>query len=449
MPDPTETRVASGPAAPAVGNGLAFALFLVVTAILFVRPSEVIPAVYGWQIYEAAICLCAMASLPSILRQFRLSALRDRPVTVCVLGLVVAVAFSYFAKLAVSSGVTYASEFGKQVVYYLLLVANVNTIVRLKRFLYWLVGFTCMLTALALLHHHGVIQIPGLEELREEHFDEDNDELVVVERLRSTGIYNDPNDLCLALVTAMAISAYGLCRPGAGFGRVVWLAFLGVFGYALMLTQSRGGMLALLVGVLVFIWARFGWKRGLILSAVTLPALLVLFAGRQTSFDITNRSDTAMSRFQLWNEGLQLFKESPLFGIGYGQYADEVELVAHNSFVHTFTELGFFGGTLFAGAFGCAILGSRKAGRTGDRLTQSLRPCLLAIITAYGVALLSLSRAYVTPTYGILGLGAAYTALAADPPPLRISARFLLRLALGGVATLGTLYLAARFLARL
>ena len=46
-----------------------------------------------------------------------------------------------------------------------------------------------------------------------------------------------------------------------------------------------------------------------------------------------------------------LLRQAPLFGIGVGKYEDEVGLVAHNSFVHAYTELGIFGGALFLGAF--------------------------------------------------------------------------------------------------
>ena len=35
-----------------------------------------------------------------------------------------------------------------------------------------------------------------------------------------------------------------------------------------------------------------------------------------------------------------MLKFSPLWGVGYGSFADVHELVAHNSFVHCFAELG-------------------------------------------------------------------------------------------------------------
>src|SRR5205823_3488992 len=94
------------------------------------------------------------------------------------------------------------------------------------------------------------------------------------------------------------------------------------------------------------------------LAAVVLPALFALFAGRQT--DLSAAGGTGQARIQLWSEGLALFREAPFFGVGQGSYAEHVDQVAHNSFVECYAELGFFGGTLFLGAFFCAVCVLRR-----------------------------------------------------------------------------------------
>ena len=91
-------------------------------------------------------------------------------------------------------------------------------------------------------------------------------------------------------------------------------------------------------------------------------------------------------------------------------------LVAHNSYVHCFVELGFIGGTFF---FGCFFLTIWALYRTwlGQHhlLSPELRrmlPYIAAIMTAWCVGMLSLSRCYAPSTYMIAGLGAAYVNLA-------------------------------------
>jgi hypothetical protein len=62
-----------------------------------------------------------------------------------------------------------------------------------------------------------------------------------------------------------------------------------------------------------------------------------------------------------------------------------------------------------------------------------IRPYLLGFVAAYVVGMLSLSRAYIAPTYMIPALAVAYAGLpeiARRLPPLRFDLRLVLRLVL-------------------
>jgi hypothetical protein len=105
-----------------------------------------------------------------------------------------------------------------------------------------------------------------------------------------------------------------------------------------------------------------------------------------------------------------------VFGIGVGEYEEHVGMVAHNSYVHAFVEMGLLGGTLFAGAVSLAVYGvwrcERDAGPAGDPALLRLRPYLLAALAGYAAAMLSLSRCYIVPTMLMLALATAYRNLA-------------------------------------
>jgi hypothetical protein len=94
---------------------------------------------------------------------------------------------------------------------------------------------------------------------------------------------------------------------------------------------------------------------------------------------------------------------------------EEVGLVAHNSFIHGFVELGIFGGPIFLGMFTCGLLGLYRLGSLkpdeADREMVRARPYLMAIVAGYAVCLLTLTRNYVVPTYMIIGLAGAYFAI--------------------------------------
>jgi O-antigen ligase len=400
----------AGVAGTGVAGTGAFALFILLNATLFVRPAEIVPSLDGWPIYAVLATLALLAAIPAVLPQLTGRALLDRPISTCVVGMLTAVVLSHLSSFYIWGARTAGMEFLKVVIYYLLLVGVIDRVERLRQFLGWLVALTILVTGLAVLQYHGAIDIPALTAVEQSFVDPDTGETSIVVRLVSTGIFNDPNDLCLLLIVAIAACVHGLEDRRWGSWRVFWIAPLALFAYAMTLTQSRGGFLGLLAAVVVFIWVRKGWRKGLPLAALALPVMFFIFAGRQTDLDVGE--GTAQSRIQLWSEGLTLFRRAPVFGFGYGTFAEEVGLVAHNSFVHSFAELGFFGGSVFLGAFALGFRTLKRIGgsmtRVGDADLVRLRPYLMAIVAGYAVGMISLSRAYVVPTYLVLGLAAAY-----------------------------------------
>src|SRR5690606_7398910 len=57
----------------------------------------------------------------------------------------------------------------------------------------------------------------------------------------------------------------------------------------------------------------------------------------------SSKEESAGSRIDAWYEGIQMFKNHPMFGVGYGNFMDHHYLTAHNSFVLGFAEMGLFG----------------------------------------------------------------------------------------------------------
>jgi putative inorganic carbon (hco3(-)) transporter len=429
-----------------------YLLFLMVNAILFLRPSEIIPELAGVRIYETVIVCCLVCSLLSVARQFSLSALAARPITVGVLLFWPLCGLSQLMRLDLTLAGDCFWDFFKIVVYYLLLVGVVNTPARLRNFLAALAVFITVLTMVAVLRYYGVITItpPPMIKLEEKdrrdkkddgtsvtvddkYFDNATGEEKIVKRLRGTGIFNDPNDLCLALVTGILLCLYGLGEARLGPARVFCVLPLGLFMFALRLTSSRGGLLGLVAGLGVLFTCRYGWRKAVLLGGLALPVMLAVFGGgRMTDISQAASEGTGQARLQLWRDGMVLFKEQPLFGVGMNEYQSHARQVAHNSFLHAFTELGIAGGTVFLGLFYCAFFGLRHVQRAYvlDRDLHRMLPYMLALVGAYGVGILSLSRNYEVPTYTMLGLAAAYLAMVPVYPAgakLRCSGQLALR----------------------
>ena len=432
---------------------MGFLLFILLNATLFIRPAEIVSGLEGAPIYQCIILCCLAVAFPRVFELFSREAVVSRPINVCVVCVWVAVVVSHLARLNTFDARETGFEFGKVILYFLLVVALVDTPARLRELLLWLAAFITILAAIAVLHYHGHIEIPSLTILEEREWNSETHEFEITPRLRSTGIFNDPNDLSLILGVGILISLYFAGEKSRGPVRFIWLAPVVLFGYTLVLTKSRGGLLGIGTGLLILSYARYGWRKTAAVAMLAVPLLLAA-GGRQTNFNI-DKTDTGQQRVQFWAEGVLLFKQSPLFGIGAAQFVEEVRHVAHNSFVQAYVELGFLGGTVFVGGYYCAVQGLRRlrfipAGYVDPELAR-MRPYLMAMILGYVVGMLSLSVNYVQPTYLPLALASIYIRLNEEETgiqTLRLDGRLVKRLVLVSILCVVTMYISIRLMSR-
>ena len=410
-------RCAESPLSRSPGFG--FFLFILLHAILFLRPHELIPEFGEPPIYNVIILASLAASSSAVLRQLTSSSLSKDPIVACALCLMGSVLLSDLSHLRIGESINSGIEFIKLLLYFLLLLALLDSFARLRRFLVWLCLFVLIVVSLALLHYYKIISIHSLEAYYErqwELIDDETGEPNVLARLQATGIYGNPNDLSRILVVGILLGLYFLGDRRLGLLRPLPLIPIGLFGQGLHLTYSRGGLLSLFAGLFALFHDRYGRAKTLLVSALILPILLVAFGGRQTKF--TTSEGTGQERIKIWNEGFVLLRGSPVFGIGMNQYAEQLRIVAHNSFVHCYVELGFIGGTFFFALFYLPFVALRSKSRDQakelDPESIRLRPFVFAILIATVVGMLSSARSYTVPTYLIVGLCAAFLRVSSD-----------------------------------
>jgi len=161
-------------------------------------------------------------------------------------------------------------------------------------------------------------------------------------RSRGTGIFSDPNDLAATMTAGLAL-AFSRVLDRQGISRLVYCLLAGTMVWAIVLTNSRSGLLALIVMctgyLIVFSKNR---AKAVVLAALLAASLLAVAPERMRNFD--SREESANSRKGFWQEGLTQLKHNPFTGIGYLKFAEvNGGFVAHNSFVHCFAELGLPG----------------------------------------------------------------------------------------------------------
>lgn len=403
-------------AAPATAG---MAAVVVLNGFLIIRPEEMEPEVLGGlRLYLLAILACLVAYASGIRRELSSPRLARNPLLVLILLILAAVVMSQLGRGRLDRAIADGSDFFKIIVYYLVLVAAITTRARLRVFFTTLLVFIAVQTTLAMAQYFGYIDNAAFSQFEQREFNESSEVVAHYMRLCGSGIYNDPNVLCLLLAMGMLL-CLGRFLAGTGFLKLFWLIPFGYFGFALTLTRSRGGLLAVVGGLLTFVAARYGWKRAVAIALLLVPVALVAVGGRQTQIDLSSREDTSQGRIQLWAMGLSEFPSSPVWGIGTGVYIERIGACAHNSYVQAFVELGLLGGVPFLAAF---VLAARVVATTRPSPALSpaaaadvarLRLIVLSILASYMTGMFSLSCNTIPPTYLILALATVYVRLAA------------------------------------
>src|SRR5579864_202126 len=187
---------------------MSFALFLVLNAILLIRPEDFLPEIAGSRLYLILIVVNLGLALPKIIDQLRSNQLVKQPITVCVLGLLVAAALSNLARGRLDLMWDFVPEFAKVVVYYLLFIAVVDTPARLRNFLGFVVPLVMVVGGLGVLQMHEIIDYEALRPVQQGAFDPELNMEVFSPRMCGPGVFNDPNDICMVLTLGTICALY-------------------------------------------------------------------------------------------------------------------------------------------------------------------------------------------------------------------------------------------------
>lgn len=231
----------------------------------------------------------------------------------------------------------------------------------------------------------------------------------VEQRIRYRGELADPNEVSLAMTAgALALLVAFARRKRNPVSVLACVVGIGLVIFTIVLSQSRGGMLSMLLVFGIYAVRRFGvWA--IVPGAAAAIAMLAL-GGRGGA----NADMSTQQRYEAWATGLDLFQSSPLYGIGAGQFGEHHYLTAHNSFVLAMAETGFPGLVMFT----CVVYVSMKSLVVG--LHRLVRVPGSEVAQVWGMALLSamagmlfqintLSFTYHSVLWIFLGLIGAWT----------------------------------------
>jgi O-antigen ligase len=249
-------------------------------------------------------------------------------------------------------------------------------------------------------------------------------------RFSATG--QDPNDVARFLDLSFPLAALLLNSESRWPGRLLALGYLPLGFVAVLLTASRGGLLAAMVALMgcALLLGR-NYKshiKGLLAGAAALPviaAALWLAVPHETFERLTTIPEQLQGgglnqRWNIWTAGWHAFVRAPLFGSGAGSFVGAAGVdpldTAHNTVLSILV-----GGGLCAFFLAVAIvaLAARSVLQTHGPLRLAMATTLLVWVVTSLVATVEESRS----TWLLLGLIALAGRLAVEEPE-RLAACF-------------------------
>ncbi|HIG10453.1 MAG: putative O-glycosylation ligase, exosortase A system-associated [bacterium] len=174
------------------------------------------------------------------------------------------------------------------------------------------------------------------------------------------GMLQDNNDFALALGMGIPMLWMIGHSEKRDVLRRVLLVCVPLTMLTILMTQSRGGLLAMAAGILVLVVRSRNQLAGL--AMVGLIVVGVSFAGPKIYLDRVQsiadyeQDDSAQARLAAWRTAREMIKENPVFGVGFGHFQDNYQsynpetvergyaqggtAVAHNSYLQIWAECG-------------------------------------------------------------------------------------------------------------
>ena len=168
-------------------------------------------------------------------------------------------------------------------------------------------------------------------------------------RTRWTGIWDGSNGFALLFGVILPIGIEYFMGDRRKLVRLPALFSILMISTGIFLCNSRGSTVAVLCGLAFYAISRFSKKQVAVVLVLCLALAGALMPSRMQNVDTGEES--VRQRMWAWEQGLKMFKQNPLVGVGKGQFAkNNQELIqAHNNYVQVLSETGIVGFFLFVG----------------------------------------------------------------------------------------------------
>ena len=310
------------------GHSLTFAGLFLFCFVLYVRPYEFFPQVPLLQSIALILALATLAVyVPTQLALEGKLTIRPREIKLLT-GLLVIALLSVPLALDPMMAWNGFIDYFKVVLMFLVLINVVRTERRLRLLFLLVLIVSCVLAAGAVNDYMaGRLDLGG-------------------RRIKGMigGMFDNPNDLALHLVTIIPIAIALVFSSRALRKKLFYLCAATLMTAGVVVTFSRGGFLAMFCMAAVLAW-RVGQRHKWIIAMV-LPVVLVAFivfapGGYRSRLATTNDDSSAM-RLDDLKRSLFISAHHPLLGVGMSNYIlfSNSNHATHNAYTQVSSELG-------------------------------------------------------------------------------------------------------------
>jgi putative inorganic carbon (hco3(-)) transporter len=317
---------------------MGFTLTVIYVVLAILSPDQFGSNLASLHVLTFVAVASALASLPQVLSNSHALFCKQ---TLLLFGFILAIGLSRAVNGWAGGALASWTLFLPSTIVFFLIILSVTTPRRLKILALAVVG-SCLVVAIeGLCGYYGGFRGDAFVVQRDVF---QGDQIVGhFGQIRGVGFLNDPNDFSQMLVIALPLAFLAWRRGSALRNTLLVYVPLGLMLWAIFLTHSRGALMGLAVLVLLAIRKRIPTSASLVLVTLFVVGMLALNFSGGRGISIADGGD----RLEAWSNGMEMFKQAPIFGLGFSAFNDFNDITAHNSLVLVLAELGLIGSTLW------------------------------------------------------------------------------------------------------
>jgi hypothetical protein len=175
----------------------------------------------------------------------------------------------------------------------------------------------------------------------------------------------DPNLFAATLLLPLSLAVHGFLTPRRWLARLGWLAVAATLSFGILVTGSRGGLVAVAAMILFYMYVRQVSRLMTIPFVAIFVALALLLPNAFYARLETTAETGGAGRTTVWQGGLVAFENHALVGAGVNNFSNAYRenrsapiyrhnyvIGAHNTYLETAVEGGVIGFALLMTAFG-------------------------------------------------------------------------------------------------